>query len=442
MVWQLGSHRLLVGAFQFVLHKPLVLLDNQLTLLVFLFQVLYEHSLFSNLFAQGIDSRGASLNFALIALNMPLEVLNDDFAAEVFVFVGTLFVGIAADARIQVVASQNQDGNDPDPHHQDDERADGAIKHIVARKIGDINVEPDRAKDEKTCGQNRTWTENHEVAIQCLTLRAFAFALHAIVFLIRIVAEKIKQGNAQTKGENANHPTQHAEQEEGERATLDDFVPHEIDQRRAAQRNQQDGDEQQQADDDQHKDGKSPLKEPAFQVQALVGHIVGIHIAETVEDGHHATGAENQAEEDTQRQQSFVWLVHDPIDGIPYIIHCPRGDKEVVQGHHHPFVEMRDGNVGYQREEKQDKREKRQEEIEGHASGTIHGAAFGEQLDEVNQYVQKRHLGAREMHLAHEIVVAVVPCPQRFVLFLEPNNELPRFLFLLIRHKQNFTLQK
>ena len=41
-----------------------------------------------------------------------------------------------------------------------------------------------------------------------------------------------------------------------------------------------------------------------------------------------------------KRQQAFVRLVHDAVDGVAHIVERPRRDEEIVKKHHHPFFEV------------------------------------------------------------------------------------------------------
>ena len=164
------------------------------------------------------------------------------------------------------------------------------------------------------------------------------------------------------------------------------------------------------------------MNDPAFHRQALVGHIAGIHITESVEESHDATGAEHQAEQDTDGEQAFVRLVHDAVDSLRHIVKRSRGDEEVLDQHHHPFIEKRYRDVGNQREEEQQQGEEGHEEIERHACGTVDSAAFGEELDEVGDHVQERQFGTRETHHLQEVVVLVIPFTQRFVFSFDPHK--------------------
>ena len=192
----------------------------------------------------------------------------------------------------------------------------------------------------------------------------------------------------------------------------------------AAHGNQYDGQYHQNTDDQQHDDGEDALDDPALYRQALVGHIVGIHVAESVEKRHDATGAENQAKDNTDREQAFVWLVHDAIDGIGNIVKRSRWDEEILDQHHYPLIKMRDRDVGNQGEEEKQQREKCHKEIEGHAGGTIDGTAFCEKLDEIANHIEQWELGSWEMHNLQKIVILFVPGTQRIIFSLDPCHNI------------------
>ena len=96
------------------------------------------------------------------------------------------------------------------------------------------------------------------------------------------------------------------------------------------------------------------MDNPTLKAQTLRGDVVGIHIAEAIEESHDTARTEDQAQNDTDGEQAVVWLVHDAVDSLFHEVERPRGDEEIVEEHHHPLIEVRNGNIGYQREEEQD----------------------------------------------------------------------------------------
>ena len=200
------------------------------------------------------------------------------------------------------------------------------------------------------------------------------------------IAKVIKDGYAETQRKDCDNPTKHAEKVKDELPSGNNFVGHKEFQRHATQRNQQDGKQYQNSNDNQHEDGKDPLDNPSFYCQALVGHIVGIYVSESVEDSHDSAGAEHQAQEDTDGKQPVVGLVHDAIDGFGHIIKGSRRNEEVLDEHDHPFVKMGNRDVGNQGEEEQQQREERHKEVEGHTCRTVDGTTFGKQLDEIGTW--------------------------------------------------------
>ena len=79
-------------------------------------------------------------------------------------------------------------------------------------------------------------------------------------------------------------------------------------------------------------------------------------------------------------------------------------------------------DVGDQREKEEQQWEERHEEVERHTCGPVDSTAFGEQFGEIAEHVEQRELSAWEMHLLQEIVVLMVPSPQRFVFSLDPHK--------------------
>ena len=137
------------------------------------------------------------------------------------------------------------------------------------------------------------------------------------------ITEIIKQRYAEAQGENTDYPSQHVKQEERERAAFEDFVRDKITQSLTSHRDQQHRDDNQRTQDDKHDDGEKALHQPTLQIQTLVSQEVGINITEAVEDSHNAAGTENQTEQNTYGKQSVMGLVHDAVNSVLHIIHCP-----------------------------------------------------------------------------------------------------------------------
>ena len=123
---------------------------------------------------------------------MLFQVLDDDFTLANLVLGITQLVVSATDARIQVIACQNQDGDNPYPEHEDDECADGAVQHIVAGEVGNVGVETHRTQYKQGSGQNDTRTENDKFTV-FLTIRPRKLELFAVLFVEPDIAEIIEQ---------------------------------------------------------------------------------------------------------------------------------------------------------------------------------------------------------------------------------------------------------
>ncbi len=80
---------------------------------------------------------------------MLLQVFDNDLFSARIILIFTEFYLTAANTRVQIVAGQNQYGDNPNPQHEDDERTDGAVKHVVAREVGNVNIEAFRSQDKK-----------------------------------------------------------------------------------------------------------------------------------------------------------------------------------------------------------------------------------------------------------------------------------------------------
>ena len=166
-------------------------------------------------------------------------------------------------------------------------------------KVGNINIKGHSTKNKKRSGKNRSRTENHEVAVKCLSIRAFSFAFDSVLVAKADITKIIEQRDAETEGKHAYHPTQHTEYEERKRPSLNNLMDHKKLQSHTAKRNQQHGNDQQCPDDKKHQDGKHTLHKPVLHGHSLVSQIVGINITETIENSHDATGTKNQAQENT-----------------------------------------------------------------------------------------------------------------------------------------------
>ena len=148
-----------------MLGKLLVLIDNQLIILILFLKILYYNLRFCNGFLQLFNFISTIRIGSLIGFDMLLQVFDDDFASANLIFSDAPLIRNPPDARIQVIASQNQDTDNPDPEHKDDKCADGAIERIITREIGDVEVKTNRGKDEQSGGHNRAWTEEDEITV-------------------------------------------------------------------------------------------------------------------------------------------------------------------------------------------------------------------------------------------------------------------------------------
>ena len=102
-------------------------------------------------------------------------------------------------------------------------------------------------------------------------------------------------------------------------------------------------------------------------------------------------------------------LVHDIVDGICHVIECSRRQQKIFDEHDHPFVEMRDGDIGNQGKEKQYQGEKSHKEVESDPCGAVDGAAFGKRFEKVAKHIQQWYSGAWERHNPQEIIIFIIP---------------------------------
>ena len=101
-----------------------------------------------DLFFQFLNPDVTILISNLIGNNVFPQVLDDDFLSAGGILSRAQFHGLATYTRVQVIACQNQNGDDPNPKQENDKRADGAIKHIIAREVGDIGIESHGAQNK------------------------------------------------------------------------------------------------------------------------------------------------------------------------------------------------------------------------------------------------------------------------------------------------------
>ena len=188
----------------------LIRLDNQLVILIFLLHVTDQGLLFFDRLFQFLNSGIPTLIGGLISHDMLPQVIDDDLLAARLILGRAQLPGLAADARVQVVAGQNQDSNDPNPKQENDECADGAIQHVVARKVGNVRVKGYRAKNEERSREDGSWTKNDKLA-EFLAAGPRALEFLTVVLVEPHIAKIIQQSDTETQGKDTDHPSQYDE---------------------------------------------------------------------------------------------------------------------------------------------------------------------------------------------------------------------------------------